>query len=397
MFYKPVWEYEGYQLVERPDTPYYYIYWKPPRSTRSRRKSTSTGDLRTAQRLLVEFAKSQSRPLRRTPDRVPLLEVMCDYVQERTKTDVAYVPAARGVLKHITRFIEQDGIEYVSDFTLDAQQRYVDWRRAVLLEGGHGASNGTMNRELGVVKAAMRWSWKRGRLESVPAVQMLPAPPPRDRFLRLHEVRRLLEACDKDHLRLYVMLALHTLQRPSAIFSLRVEQVDLEWNRIDFLPAGSIQSNKRRPVVPITPSLRSYLEVAIECSESGYVLEFMGHPICSVKGAFRTACRRAGLQDVTPYTLRHTGATLMAAGGVPMRQIAGMLGHTETRTTEIYAKHHPDFLSDAARSLERMFGEQRALPSMSDGTHAGERSPWETGTPPVALLTVHRPSDSDIE
>lgn len=373
MFYTAIWEYEGLQLVQRPDTPNYHIYWKPGRFGRFRCKSTRTSDLGEAKRFLIEFVRTHSKPVRHSADRVLLLEAMCDYVEAKARREVPYTPAATVVFAHFARFLEADGVEYVSEFTLDAQQRYIEWRRAQLLEGGHGASNGTLNRELGVVKAAMRWAWKRGRLESVPHVQLLPAPPPRDRFLRLPEVRRLLDACEKEHLRLFVMLALHTLQRPGAIFALRLEQVDLEWGRIDFLPSGSAQSNKRRPVVPITPSLRPYLEDAMHCSESGYVLEFLGRPVCSVKHAFRTACARAGLEDVTPYTLRHTGATLMAAAGVPMRQIAGMLGHTETRTTEIYAKHHPDFLRDAAGTLEALFGDGReAVPRLED--HARRRT-----------------------
>ena len=52
----------------------------------------------------------------------------------------------------------------------------------------------------------------------------------------------------------------------------------------------------------------------------------------------------------------------MAAAGVPLRQIAGMLGHTEQRTTELYAKHHPDFLQAAASTLETLFGDQQPQP-----------------------------------
>ena len=173
----------------------------------------------------------------------------------------------------------------------------------------------------------------------------------------MHEVQRLLAECQEHHLLLYVMLALHTLQRPIAIFSLRVEQVDLDFNRIDFLVPGAVQSFKRRPVVPITKTLRPYLEEAVRDSATGFVLEYTGRPVRSVQRAFKSACQRAGIENCTPYhTLRHTGATLMAAAGVPLRQIAGMLGHTEQRTTEIYAKHHPDFLAQAAASLDSMFG-----------------------------------------
>ena len=348
MFYEPVWEYEEHTLVSRPDTPNYFIYWKPKsvsgKPSRSRRKSTGTNDLGEAKRRLIAFVKEyeELHPKKRRPEDVLLLDVLTDYAEGMNRRVKHYYPASRTSLKHFTEFVSRSGVHLVSDFGLDAQQSYILWRQRTMLEQGHTASNGTLNRELGVMKAALRLAWKRGRLESYPHVELLPSPPPRDRFLRSHEVRRLIGACEHSHLHLFVMLALHTLQRPIAIFSLRVEQVDLEWNRIDFLPPGSMQSNKRRPVVPITPSLRPMLEQAMDESEGGYILEYQGHPVSTVKKSFRGACKRAGLDDVTPYTLRHTGATLMAASGVPLRQIAGMLGHTESRTTEIYAKHHPD-------------------------------------------------------
>jgi hypothetical protein len=60
------------------------------------------------------------------------------------------------------------------------------------------------------------------------------------------------------------------------------------------------------------------------------------------------------------YTLRHTAATLAASRGVPLREIGGFLGHTTERTTELYAKHSPDFLGRAAHALDELFGLQRA-------------------------------------
>ena len=61
----------------------------------------------------------------------------------------------------------------------------------------------------------------------------------------------------------------------------------------------------------------------------------------------------AGIEDATPYTLRHTAATWMAQRGVPMWEIAGLMGHTSTRMVErVYAKHHPDHMQKATRALD---------------------------------------------
>lgn len=366
MFYEPVWEYEGHKLVQRPDTSNYAIYWKGPRDRRIRRQSTRTSDLDEAKRKLVEFVRARAKPKPGSAENVLILDTLCDYVDGADASPDQATGRSREravyALRHLSEFFDFEGIDTVADFTIGIQHRYIEQRFQSIRARGSKGSNGTINRELAVLKAALNSAWKHGRLDQVPHIGLLPPPPARDRFLRQPEVLRLLNACASEHLRLYVRLALHTLQRPIAIYSLRVEQIDLEWGRIDFLPKGVRQSNKRRPVVPITPTLRPHLEEAIRNSVTGHILEYNGRPISSVKKSFRRAVDNAGLKDVTPYTLRHTGATLMAAAGVPLRQIAGMLGHTESRTTEIYAKHHPDFLRDASAAIEALFGE-RELPA----------------------------------
>lgn len=97
------------------------------------------------------------------------------------------------------------------------------------------------------------------------------------------------------------------------------------------------------------------LEEAIEQSHTGFLIERRDRPIVSIRKSFASACQRANLESVTPYTLRHTGATLLLAAGVPIRQVAGMLGHTEERTTELYGKHHVDFLGMASSKLDELF------------------------------------------
>ena len=48
-------------------------------------------------------------------------------------------------------------------------------------------------------------------------------------------------------------------------------------------------------------------------------------PYISVRN-FVTACRTAGLHDVTPHTLRHTFATLLIASGVELRTVQELGG-----------------------------------------------------------------------
>jgi excisionase family DNA binding protein len=85
---------------------------------------------------------------------------------------------------------------------------------------------------------------------------------------------------------------------------------------------------------------------------SDFVVEHGGYQVASVKTGTRAAARRANLPGVTPHVLRHTAATWMAMAGVPMVEIARILGHRDSRITErVYAKHSPDYLRRAIGAL----------------------------------------------
>lgn len=356
-----LFEYDKYWLVRRSDTPNLHIYWCAPGSRRVRRKSTNTADLDEAKRRLVEFANvRQARPAKQSLEEVPILKLLNDYV-ETVIENSRFWPPEKTALRHWNEFFERENIVTVAELSLDRQDDYIRWRRETMHRQGHSGSNGTIARELGVVRAAIRSGWKRGLLTTIPYVRSLPPPPARRRFLFQDEVRRLLAACDEPHLWRFCMIALHTLQRPGSILGLSTDQVLFEEGLIDFLPEGLIQTRKRRPVVPISDTIRGVLLEACAESESGFVIEFNGRPVNNVRKAFRSACMRAGIADATPYTLRHTGATLLLASGVPIRQVSGMLGHSEQETTEMYGKHHPSFLNEAKGAVDRLFGLEQSI------------------------------------
>jgi integrase len=199
------------------------------------------------------------------------------------------------------------------------------------------------------LSAALRW-----RLgAAAPKFELPPKSDPRDRWLTPAEADRLLAACERRHLRLFILLGLHTAARSHAILSLTWDRVDLEQGRIDYREPGVRGTRKRRVPVPINGTLLAELKAAKARRETDYVIEWAGGPIRRIVKAMAATAKRAGMPDVTPHVLRHTAATWMLQSGVPIWQVAGMLGYSDTQMVNAtYGHHASDFLQSASQALE---------------------------------------------
>lgn len=175
----------------------------------------------------------------------------------------------------------------------------------------------------------------------------------KERRLNVQEIAAFLDAIQTHHIWRYTMLALNTLARPDAITDLTWGKID-ESGLIDFLPVGRRQNKKFRPTVPASPTLAGWL--GKWGHEHDHVITYKQLPIVNPKTAIKKTAATAGLDDVTPYTLRRTMARLLRAEGVPLADIGAMLGHKTPgfNTTEIYADADPNYLKTVTDGIERI-------------------------------------------
>jgi len=301
------------------------------------------------------------------PDQVWLADVIEDYVTEHGD-NVASAETLLVAARPLLHFFRRDT---VATMTPNQVRAYWEWRRghslrvvdkdAETLEVVERLiSDGSIIRELaGTLRPAIQHAIKQRRLVAgVYHVPVPTAPPSRDYWITRTEAARLLWETRRDkrarlHLPLYAMIAFYTGQRRGAILDLTWPQIDLVLGRIDFNPPGRAQTKKRRPIIPIPRPLLIALRRAHRRSSSKFVIAYRGEQVRDVKTGFNSAAERAGIPDCTSHTLRHTAGTWMAQRGVPLREIAGYLGHSEQRTTELYAHHHPDFMKNARKAFER--------------------------------------------
>ena len=242
----------------------------------------------------------------------------------------------------------------VSELTLDKQRLLVAWLR------DKGLSDGYIRRVLAVGKAAVSRAQREGEIMNAPTISLALAPEgePRERILTIEEMASLFNAATEPHQTGYLMMALGTAARPEAILQATTFLVNFEARLIRLNPPGRRQNKKRRPTLPLCDTLLSYLR----CLPSGPIVQYRGRPLGGIKSTFDHLTRRAGLAEVSAYTIRHTMAAEMRKRGVPVWEVAGFLGHTSGyKTTERYAKFGADHLSEAVRAIESYFNELRGL------------------------------------
>lgn len=163
--------------------------------------------------------------------------------------------------------------------------------------------------------------------------------------LRPDEDGRLQDAHD------LVVLLLHTGARYSEI-------ANIEWNQIDF---ANRQIRLFRPKVANESLLRMDSTVhqlltrrwANRKSDDHVFTNRAGGPRGYAGIAIRRAIKRAGLEDVTIHTLRHTHASKLAQAGFSLQEIGQVLGHANINTTMRYAHLiHSDVMDRVASVFE---------------------------------------------
>jgi integrase len=226
--------------------------------------------------------------------------------------------------------------------------------------------------ELETLRAAVRYFHREYGLDPVPAFTLPEKHGSRERWLTRQEAARLLRASrGLPHLRRFILIGLYTGTRSGAVLGLSwMPSVTSGWINLEMgilHRAGSSQrkTSKRQPPVKLPSRLIAHLTrwKAMD-GNMRHVVNWNGSSVQSVKKAFKSACKTAGLgwyvevdgeqvfkTDVCPHTLRHSAATWLMQAGVEIWDAAGFLGMTPEVLTRVYGHHSPLYQSSAAEAI----------------------------------------------
>jgi len=315
----------------------WYLTWTEPGKNRSlsRRVSTETTDRKIAEQFRAQFIAGLSNA-------APKAEPTIGWCLERYRNEHGVKTRSLETLDYHIKPVKAYFKDLLpSQVTNKLLEQFAKSRPSHL-------SNGTILRELSLLRAALRYAAGNRWIDPVPTLRMpVRKPPPRDLWLTREQVATLLEKAKSPHIRLFIHIALSTAARSGAILDLTWSQIDFEKRLIDF---GRGWGNKRRAIVPMNDDVYEELQKAKELAQSDYVIEFFGKRIQSVKGAFWLLCNDCRIK-ASPHVLRHTAATWLVMDGVPLREVARLLGNSEAMVEQVYGKHSPDYLRRAVNAL----------------------------------------------
>jgi integrase len=317
---------------------------------RDRRTGCFERDREGAEKRLAAYLaeKHMARPVKGgRSDAVSLAEVLRVYALEHAPTTAR--PELIG--EHIGRLAEFWGGRKVSEIKGATCRKY-----------GEGRKPSMTRRELETLRAAVNYYHREYGLDPLPAFSMPGKSPSRSRWLTRHEASALLRSSrGMPHLQRFILIALYTGTRSGAVLNLSWLAstasgfIDLERGVLYRSGSSQRKTNKRQPPVAIPDRLLAHLKRWKRMDGNiRHVIHWNGSSVQSIKKAFRSAKRAAGLsEDVTPHTLRHTAATWLMQAGVETWQAAGFLGMTVEMLERVYGHHHPAYQKQAADAVTK--------------------------------------------
>jgi integrase len=249
------------------------------------------------------------------------------------------------------------GSRFLEEITVDDVDAFVAAKR------DEGKATKSVLNYVGLLGAVFTFAVKRGWCTTNPVSRADKPRNPRTvdiRYLTNHELAALLDATPPGSYgrleRVLYLTAAMTGLRRGELLALRWQDVDTNVGVIRVrrtYSRGRFDAPKTRRssrAVPLAARVREELETHRTASRWGEEHDLVfAHPESGrvldpsrVRKRFQAAARRAGLRPIRFHDLRHTFGTRMAAAGAPIRAVQEWLGHSDHRTTMIYADYAPD-------------------------------------------------------
>ncbi|WP_022846759.1 tyrosine-type recombinase/integrase [Desulfurobacterium sp. TC5-1] len=315
---------------------YWYIEYE-----RNKRVSLKTKNKQKAIKLFKEFqALYYQRKAGIIRKSITLSDFLNEYIEWVSES------RSQGTYKKILTITKQF-LEFCGNIPIDALDvklfdRYIIHLRKKKL------SFQTINGHIRHLKAAFNKAvnWNYIDKNPIASYKLLKIQEKLPRFMMPEQIHKVASIIDNKILREIFYFLVYTGMRRGELVSLTWKQIDLK-NGIIILDKTK---NKKVRIIPIHPFLKRILLEKLEEDPDPRERVFPVKADFVTKGLKRYF-RKAGIPEFRVHDLRHTFASLLAMEGVSLKIVKELLGHSDYKTTEIYAHIAEQTLFEAVKRL----------------------------------------------
>ncbi|MGH7774319.1 MAG: tyrosine-type recombinase/integrase [Candidatus Binatia bacterium] len=316
---------------------------------KERRKSSHSESETVARRVLKQRLKDLAKG-RYIPneERVGFEDIKTDFLNEYEVNGRRSIATAKHNVGHLEGFF---GMDRAIDITPDRVLAYQNARQK------EGASPATINREVAALGRMFTLAVKNGRLTYRPKFELLEGERVRQGFLEHGDFIRLLSNLPEYLQPLTEFLYLSGWRKGAAR--------KLEWRDIDLGGRTArlrieTSKNKEPWILPLAGRLWDLIQdrLAERRLDCPYVFHVKGSPIGDFKKAWKTACKKSGLDGTLVHDLRRSAARNLSRAGVHEQVAMKITGH---KTTSMYRRYRivdENELREAQERLQRHLATQ---------------------------------------
>jgi len=306
--------------------------------SRGKKKSLGTKDKKLAERLFKELQKEALKGkliLLERQSKISFSEFIAEFLEFSFATKLSSTAKKeKQILEHFFSFTKDIPLALIN---LKRVEEYIVYLRA------KGWKPTSINVSLRHLRSAFNKAKEWGYIKENPfaKVKLLKEEEKPPIFIQPEDMERILDYF-RERDKVFYCLVYFTLETGARrVEVLRLRWEDIDWKRKVVVLHG--KGNKKR-VTPLSSRLEKVIRECILIKEKGKVFPYEHQD--SITHKWVKAMKALGLK-YRFHDVRHTTASWLVMNGVPIRVVQELLGHSDIRTTQIYAHLAPEVLREA--------------------------------------------------
>ena len=262
-----------------------------------------------------------------------MLNIYCNTLQMEGRSE----QTIKRYKRELMRFHEYDPtpVRHITVFNI---------RQYLAAEKARGLADSTLQGNRDIFHAYFGWLHREGLLPSNPCGNLRPIKgkiEEREAFTDV-EVELLKNGCKSIKDKAMVSFFLTTGCRVSEVVNINIKDVDFQNRSVKVCGKGE----KERYVyfTQVTAMyLKKYLDTRTDNLDALFVSKYRQRMTKSgFEAKLRNLGKKVGIKKVFPHRFRHTFATNMIRNGMPIQEVAILMGHANIDTTRVYAHTSQD-------------------------------------------------------